>query len=300
MRSLLARLAVLSAFAVSMAACQNGTGSSLPFAGPPNNSGGNPGTVQAGSNGAALIRFVQGSPDAASVDVCIDNIPFGVPYKQLGYGNASALFAIAGGITHTISVYTAQTGPNVGAECATAPGPYFGAAPLAVTTLGVGNNVRWSVVLGGTKASSTFGLYVFNEPTFSTPPAGAAVGSHNAAPAFSKGKPNGVGFGICTTTATPCAVPVVLTGAQGVVPAKISPPGAAVTNSPVTSGLNSIPAGFYDGIGVPAGTPVPITSIAAPNEVAGQPYYVQLYAIDAPAGGLNLVPAVEQTLGFGF
>jgi Domain of unknown function (DUF4397) len=300
MRSLLARLAVLSAFAVSMAACQNGNGTSLPFAGPPNNAGGNSGTVQTGSNGAALIRFLQGSPDAAAVDVCIDNVPFGSPFQAIPYAKASSLFAIAGGITHTIAVYTAQSGPNAGAECATAPGPYFGLAALAVTTLGVGNNVRWTVILGGTKASSTFGLYVYAEPTFAVPPAGAAVGSHNAAPAFSIGKPNGVGFGICTTTVTPCATPVALTGAQGVPPAKISPVGAAVTNSAVTSGLNSIPAGFYDGIGVPTGTPVPITSIAAPNEIAGQPYYVQLYAIDAPAGGLNLVPVLEQTLGFGF
>ncbi len=66
------------------------------------------------------------------------------------------------------------------------------------------------------------------------------------------------------------------------------------------SGLNSVPAGFYDGIGVAAGVPVPITSIAAPNAVAGQPYVVKLYAIDAAAGGLNLVAVLEQTLGFGF
>src|ERR1700760_2813547 len=245
MRSLLARLAALSAFAVSLAACQNGNGTSLPFAGPPNNAGGGSGTVQAGSNGAALIRFLQGSPDAGAVDVCIDNVPFGTSFQAIGYGKASTLFAIAGGITHTIAVYNAMTGPNAGAECATAPGPYFGAAALAVTTLGVGNNVRWTVVLGGTKASSTFGLYVYNEATFPSPPAGSAAVSHNAAPAFSIGKPNGVGFGICTTTVSPCAVPVALSGAQGIAAPKISPPGAAVTNSSVTSGLNSVPAGFY-------------------------------------------------------
>ncbi|HEY0396045.1 MAG TPA: hypothetical protein VGD01_16225 [Candidatus Elarobacter sp.] len=311
MRSLLARLAVLGAFAVTMAGCSNGNASSLPFAGPPNNAGGVPGTVQAGSNGTALIRFVQGSPTSGtggtgSVDVCIDNLPFGITAPTVQYGRASStLYGIAGGVTHTISVFPSLVAPPPGtpatppgSQCSTAPGPYFGAAPIAIATLSVGNNVRWTVVLGGTGA--TLGLYIFNEPTFSAAPAGAAAISHNAAPAFSTGKPNGVGFGICTTTVAPCAVPVGLTGAQGVAKANPSSPTASVVNSPVTSGLNSIPAGFYDGIGVPAGTPVPITSIPAPSEVAGQPYVIQLYAIDGPAGGLNLVGVLEQTLGFGF
>jgi Domain of unknown function (DUF4397) len=303
MRSLLARLAALGAFAMSLAACTNGSGNSLPFAGPPNNAGGSSGTVQAGSNGSALIRFIQGSPDFGNVDVCIDNLAFGITTPTVGYGQARGLFAIAGGITHTIAVYPTASLPSgipPGSECATAPGPFFGLAPIRVTTLTVGNNVRWTIVLGGTSASKTLGYYIFGEPAFSAPPAGAAAISHNAAPAFSTGKPNGVGFGICTTTATPCATPVALTGAQGVPRATVSPTSSSVVNTPVQSGLNSIPAGFYDGIGVPAGTPVPITSIAAPAAIAGQPYIVQLYAIDAPAGGLNLVPVVEQTLGFGF
>ncbi len=75
---------------------------------------------------------------------------------------------------------------------------------------------------------------------------------------------------------------------------------APVANGNVQSGINAVPAGFYDGIGVPASTVVPITSVPAPNQVAGQPYVIQLYAIDAPAGGLNLVAVPEQTLGFGF
>jgi hypothetical protein len=303
MRSLLARLAVLGAFAVTLAACNNGSGTSLPFAGPPNSFGGTSGTVQSGSNGTALLRFIQGSPDFGNVDVCIDNLPFGITTPTVGYGQARGLFGIAGGITHTIAIYqtiTPSPGSLPGSECATAPGPYFGLAPIAVSTLTPGNNVRWTIVFGGTAASGTRGFYVYNEPTFSAAPAGAAAISHNAAPAFSTGKANGVGFGICTTTVTPCAVPVALSGAQGIPKPTVATTTTSPTNTPVQSGLNSIPAGFYDGIGVPAGTPVPITSVAAPAAVAGQPYIVQLYAIDAPAGGLNLVPVVEQSLGFGF
>src|ERR1700694_6314746 len=95
MRSLLARLAVLGAFALSMSACTGGNGTSLPFAGPPNNAGGTPGTIQSGANGQALLRFVQGSPDSGSgatgaVDICIDNLPFGVTSPAVAYGKASA------------------------------------------------------------------------------------------------------------------------------------------------------------------------------------------------------------------
>jgi hypothetical protein len=45
---------------------------------------------------------------------------------------------------------------------------------------------------------------------------------------------------------------------------------------------------------------VPITSIAAPAPAAGQQDVVQLYAIDAAAGGLGLVAVVEQSVGYGF
>jgi len=314
MRSLLARLAVLGAFAVGMAACSNGSGGALPFAGPPNNAGGSQGQFQSGSNGQALLRFLQGSPDlfsffggpppSGSVDVCVDNLPFGVVSPTTSYGTVNPfIYSVAGGISHTVAVYP-FLGPSMGGlECPTAPGPYLGVNTIAVTTISPGVNSRQTIVLGGTSTSTpnTLGLYIYSEPSFAIAPAGNAVISHNAAPAFSIGKPNGVGFGQCTTTVTPCTVPVNLTGAQAVAAPKKSGTLAPVVNGPpVQSGINAIPAGFYDGIGVPAGTVVPITSIAAPNALAGQPYVVQLYAIDGPAGGLNLVGYVEQTLGYGF
>ena len=318
MRSLLARLAVLGAFAVSMSACGGGNGDALPFSGPPNNAGGSPGTIQSGANSQTALRFIQGSPDSGAgaggaVDVCIDNLPLGITAPVVSYGQASGLYVIPGGITHTIAVYPSLGTPTAlnagsGAECPTAPGPYFFNSAILVTTLSssAANN-RITVVLGGTKASGTRALYVYQEPSFAVSPAGSAAISHNAAPAFSAaatkaaGKATGVGFGICTTTVTPCAAAVALAGAQNVAAPKAATTGASGTpNGFVQSGLNAVPAGFYDGTGVPAGTPVPITSVAAPNAVAGQPYIVELYAIDAPAGGLNLLAYPEQTLGFGF
>lgn len=311
MRSLLARLAVLGAFAVGMAACSNGSGGSLPFAGPPNNAGGSQGQFQSGSNGSALLRFIQGSPDTFStfggppasgtVDVCVDNLPFGVLNPAVSYGQASGLFAVAGGISHTVALYPTLGTGQIGNECPTAPGPYLGTNTILITTIAPAVGTRQTLVLGGSSATpGTFGLYSYTEPSFAIAPAGNEVISHNAAPAFSTGKTNGVGFGICTTTVTPCTVPTNLTGAQGLAKPTKSSPTATVNNGTVQSGINSVPAGFYDGTGVPAGTVVPITSIAAPNAVAGQPYVVELYAIDGAAGGLNLVGFVEQTLGFGF
>ncbi|MDB5073005.1 MAG: hypothetical protein JWM87_4116 [Candidatus Eremiobacteraeota bacterium] len=311
MRSLLVRLAVLGAFAVSMSACSGGTGNSLPFAGGPNNAGGTPGTIQSGGNNQTLLRFIQGSPDSGTgasgnVDVCVDNLPLNITGPSVNYGQASGLYAIPGGITHTISVFPGLGTPTLsnggsGAECPTAPGPYFFNAAIAVTTLTTAaTNNRITVVLGGTAASGTKGLYVYQEPSYAVAPAGSEVISHNAAPGFSKGKP-GVGFGICTTTVAPCAVAAALTGAQSVAAPRIATVAASGTpNAFVQSPLNAIPAGFYDGIGVPAGIPVPITSIPAPSSVAGQPYVLNLYAIDGAAGGLNLIGFVEQTLGFGF
>ena len=311
MRSLLARLAVLGAFAVGMAACSNGSGGALPFAGPPNNGGGSQGQFQSGANGTALLRFVQGSPDlfstfggpppSGTVDVCVDNLPLNVLGPTVAYGTASGLYAIAGGISHTVAVYPFLGNGMQGLECPTAPGPYLGTNPILVTTIAPAVNTRQTLVLAGTSTvAGSFGLYLYTEPSFAITPAGNEVISHNAAPGFSTGKANGVGFGYCTTTVTPCTVATNLTGAQGLAKPNKSSATATVNNGTVVSGINFVPAGFYDGIGVPAGTVVPITSVPAPNAVAGQPYVVELYAIDAPAGGLNLIALVEQTLGYGF
>lgn len=311
MSSLLGRVAVLGTFALALAACSNGSGNSLPFAGAPNNGAGGTGTIQSGGSGVALLRFVQGSPDkfstfggpppSGTVDVCVDNLPFGVTSPATNYGQANpVLYAIPGGISHTVSTFPTLGGANVGLECPTAPGPYLGTSPIAVITLNPpATSSRETVILGGTAASGTLGIYVYNEPTFVNTPTMEAI-THNAAPAFSIGKANGVGFGTCSVTVTPCTVANALVGAQSRPAPVASTATATVFNGFVISSLNTIPAGFYDGIGVAAGTPLPITSIAAPSAQAGQPYVIQLYAIDGPAGGLNLIPVYEQTAGFSF
>ena len=301
MLSRLSRAVAICAVSLAAAACSNGNGTSLPFAGSPNNAGGSQGTYQAGGTSTALLRFIQASPDFGGVDVCLDNGPFGVQYAAVPYGGATGLFAVPGGVSHVISVFATLGPSQAGLECATAPGPYFGTAPIAVTTIapGVGTNPpRETIVLGGRNATATRGLYVFGEPSFTTTPPMEAI-SHNAAPSFSIGK-LGIGFGTCSTTVTPCVASVALAGAQNVAAPSVSAPNSSILNSPVTSALAAVPAGFYDGIGVAAGNPIPITSVPAPAAVAGQPYVIQLYALDGSAGALNLLAVYEQTAGYGF
>jgi hypothetical protein len=300
MRNLHARLVLLGAFAAIVSACTNGGGGALPFAGAPNAAGGSTGTFQSGASSTALLRFVQGSPDYASVDICVDNIPFGVTAPSLTYGNATAnLYAISGGISHTVSVFPSIGAAFAGNECSTAPGPYLGTVAIAVTTIAPGtggNPARETIVLGGRAAGGTLGLYVYGEPSFAATPPTEAI-SHNAAPAFTAASANkSVGFGYIPMG----GVPTNLTGATGVGAPTIAGTTVAVVNANVVSTLPAVPASFYDGAGVTAGTVVPIKTVAAPGQVAGQPYVIQLYAIDAAAGGLNLVVVPEQTTGFGF
>jgi len=300
MRSLIARTTVVAALGFCLSACTGGGGTSLPFAGPPNNAGGAGSTIQTGSNGQALIRFVQGSPDYTNVDVCVDNLAFGITAPTVAYSHASGLFVVAAGIGHIISVYptTAAVG-GAGTECATAPGPYFGTPAIGVTTISPAVNVRQSIVLGGTAASLTLGLYVYTDPSFLVAPVAPEAISHNAAPAFSATTPtHGIGFGY--GLANPIVTPVALTGATNIAAPHPSAANSVTSNSPVSSPLPSVPAAFYDGLGVAGGTPVPVTTIAAPAAANGQTYVVQLYAVDAAAGGLGLVGVVEQSVGYGF
>jgi len=293
LRSLLP-FAAAAALAVGTAACSDGKGgTSLPFTAPPDGSGGTTGVPQPGATSTGLLRLVQGSPDRGVVDFCVDQTVLGVTAAGVGssvaYGSASPLFAIPGGIAHTIAAYptTPAGAGGPGAACATAPGPYFGEPPLATTVIapGVGGNpARETVVLGGTSASGTLGFYVFGEPSFAAPPAGSEAIAHDAAPAFSAAAPaHAVGFGAVATTGT------ALPGAADVAPARRSGPDAATVNVPAVSPLASIPASFFAGAGNPAGAVVPLATAPAPAPAAGQPYVAELYALDAPAGGLRLL-----------
>jgi hypothetical protein len=306
MRSLLARLAVLGAFAVSVSACSSGHDSSLPIAGPPNNNGGSIANLQTGANGTALIRFVQGSPDVGQVDVCIDATP-AVGGLQVSSTPAavsklpfkgSALIGVAGGIPHVVSVYLSSIAN--GAACPTAPGPFNGTAPIAFTTVPSTVNTRMLIALGG-RAGKNLGLYAYTSPTFATPPTGPAAIGYNDAPSF-----GAVAFGtIATTGGTPTTLPGLTN-----VPAPTKTATPAALPSPIPAGISaplaSVPAAFYDAAAatptVPVTTvPVPTVSTAPGFPTPGQAYVVDLIAVDsAAAAKLDLVLVTESTTGYGF
>jgi hypothetical protein len=299
MRSLLARLAVLGVFAVSVSACSSGHDSSLPVAGPPNNNGGTISNLQTGANGTALIRFVQGSPDVGQVDVCIDQTTATAATKVAFKG--STLIGVAGGIPHIVSVYAASGG----SECATAPGPFTsagsstGTSPIAFTSFTPAVNTRTLVALAG-RAGTTLGLYAWISPTFANVPTGPEAIAYNAAPTFGN-----VGFGyLLTATSTPTN----LTGATNLAAPK---PGTSTSITPaattfsVTAPLPGVPASFFVGKGVTTGTVVPIKTVAAITPAAGQAYVVDLIAVDSAVtptstAPLDVVQVIEATTGYGF
>jgi hypothetical protein len=296
MRRLLARLAVLGAFAVSVSACSRGSATSLPFAGPPNNNGGTTGTFQSGVNGTALLRFVQGSPDVGSVLVCIDQ---SAAYSATVAFKGTALFAVPATLAHVITVYASSVGP----ACSSAPGPINGTSPIATTMLSTTLNTRYLIALGG-RAGSTLGLYGFTAPNFAVPPTTPAAIGYNDAPTFGP-----VAFG---SRATATGTPTPITGLTNVTQTQKPASRTSISLTAFASGaLPAIPAAFYDAAAsaptTPIGTFTVPASVATPSPTApgapvtGQVYVPDLIAIDsASAAKLDIIVIVEQTTGYGF
>jgi hypothetical protein len=298
MRSPLARLVALGAFAVSIAACSNGNGSTLPFAGPPNNAGGNNGSFQSNGSGTALLRFVQGAPDIGGVDVCIDQSP-NTALSNLKYKAVSAApLSVTSGFAHTIAVYAVPAAGS-GTECATAPGSFSNAgvatAPIATTTWNPAANARGYFVLGG-RAGLNLGLYfsTFSAPFLIAPTSPQAI-AINGSPAFGN-----AGLGYALTTGGPVAN---IPGAGNLAFPAPSTPTTTVTKAgtSVLAALPAQPAQFAVGKGVTTGTIVPLATQPAASGPAGSTYVALVVSVDsATAAGVDVVSAFEPTAGIGF
>jgi hypothetical protein len=294
MRSRLARLAVLGAFAASMSACSNGGGgTSLPFAGAPNNAGGNTGLLQSGATGSALLRFVHGAPDVGTVDICVDQASVGgsVSTKIAYKGFMLTPVVIPSGIAHTVTVYTVPS-TGAGTECATAPGPYFGNAAVASTTLNAAANSRNYIVLGG-RSGSTQGLYYYPAATtFVNPPTTPEAQGFNASPTFGK-----AGLGYIPSGGAPTNLFASLN-------APVASKVAATVTTAGSFGLAALPAqptSFYVGKPATTGTVVPLTTEFAAPLITGNTYVADVFSIDSTnIAGVDVISVSEPTIGYGF
>ncbi len=172
------------------------------------------------------------------------------------------------------------TGP--GTECATAPGPYFGTAALATTTVNLAANSRNYLVLGG-RAGSTLGLFYYPAPTsFVNPPTSPEAQVFNASPTFGK-----AGFAYSLAPAGP--VTNLISSLNPPTPSKIT---ATVTTAG-SSGLAAVPSQpstFYVGKPVTSGTVVPLVSAFAAPLITGNTYVADLFSVDSTnAAGVDLV-----------
>jgi len=276
--------------AVTLAGCTAG-GSSLPYAGPPNNAGGGSGTNVPSGTGSAVIRFVQGSPAYGTVVVCVDQLPLAYTQSGVPYGTASGLFAVSGGSgsAHVVSVYAPTPGVPMGSQCATAPGPYFGQPAIASTVVSPPASTagsRLTVVLGGTTAGAV-ALYVFAEPDFAVVPSGIQAVAHNTA----VGGP--VIFSYMTASG-----PTVIPGEDAVPLAKKSGT-TAVVNQP--AGPSLLPVQPSSPLTFEAGMYVDPTHTAVTVGPPSSPATYELYAIASTnMNGIGLVVVQETTTGLGF
>ncbi|HZO94787.1 MAG TPA: hypothetical protein VFB22_13670 [Candidatus Baltobacteraceae bacterium] len=289
MRRRHARPSLCALLAVALGGCAVG-GTSLPYAGPPNNAGGGSGSNVPAGTGSALIRFVQGSVGYASVDVCVDQLPLAYTGSSVAYSHASALYAVSGGngSAHVISVYAPTAGTAPGSECATAPGPYFGEAPIAYTVLSPPASTtgsRLTVVLGG-RGTATSALYVFAEPDFAAVPAGIQAVAHNVA----EGEPLTFGY-LSASGDTP------IPGETSVPIAKPSGTTAVVNQATGPSLLPTQPSSPLTFTAQAYVEPTPAeVSVGAPSS----PATYELYAVNGANNFLSLIAVQETTTGYGF
>jgi hypothetical protein len=122
----------------------------------------------------ATIRFVNGSPDAGTVDVAV-GAPTNVIFTKISYGGFGAYSLYTTKSNPDIYVYQSGTQNLVAGR--TLPDGTKGTGVLNLT-----DNQRFSGVLAGSVLASTALLLQFQEPSFNTPTGAGAVAIHHASP----------------------------------------------------------------------------------------------------------------------
>lgn len=299
MRSFITRLATVGIIAMAVSGCSGSSSSLSPSGNVPGTNGQSQGVVNnAGNGGNALLRLVHGSPDLGPVDICLDNqqVAFAAPYKTIVQfstfvGTHALIINQAGGGCRPVAFKPAV--PASAGPPATAAVPAV--AATIIGSVAAAANTRYSVVVAGSfknGVGSTLAVVPFTDPAL--PSAGQAqVVFHNASPA--------AGASIALG-----AFPITPQG--GSLPGQFTPAVAykALATYPALPGFASDIAqqiGFSGATtvgGVPTATLYPGSIPAAPGpnaNVATKPSYtgnvlpagndqvLQIYAVDAPAGG---------------
>lgn len=250
-RQLVPAAAVASA--VALAACGGGTGSS-PFS--PN-------------SGKASVRFVNGSPDAGSIEVFIDN-----QQQFCSNGASGSGCALSYG---TITTYAVNLSAGAHAVILRDSSGTQINVPNFSGSLSVNNGSKYSLILAGElhpsyTSSPTLTVATVNEQPFT---GGAAVNFHQASPYVQHlNGSGGVQFGYYTGS-TPS------TNALGQ-PAAF---GSATNPQVLPSGAQNVPITFY-AVSPTSGftaTPSQISTSCSSNAMPCSTGNLSLYLIDGPA-----------------
>lgn len=219
---------------------------------------------------AAKVRFVNGSPDAGSVQVFIDNQQQFCTNGSTGTGCAISYGQIT---TYAVNL-------NAGQHAIVFKDQNGNAITLPSGTLSVNNGATYSIVLTGELHPSytgtpTLALTTFTDQPFNTPSGGAAVNFHDASAYMAHTNPSPLQFGYFINNNPAQTTAVGQTVAFG---SETTPQGIAST------ALN-VPITFFAGSATGATiTPSQINSSScASNALPCSTGNLSLYLIDGPA-----------------
>lgn len=227
---------IVAALALSLASCGSGA------------------STAPSTTGTAMIRFINGSPDAGAFDVLVNGK---VIASDIVYGQISTYTTQTVGTNPLPQVAFVQTGTqtNIFSPASGTQGQTF--------QLGAAPGTKVTVVVEGRKAFiGSLGLNIgaFVEPTITTPTGQYAVVFHHASPAASVAAPNGIVVGQVELGPVPIYLgqgTMLFGNVSGTIqsifglqaqPAYIGPPGVGFFAAPVV---------------IPTATPVPLSSTTA-------------------------------------
>lgn len=229
-------------------------------------------------NNNAQVRFVNGSPDAGSVDVFIDNQQQFCGTGAAGSSSCSVAYAHA-----TDYLYNAMAGTHsIRIEPAgndSAPAIYSG-------SFAVNSGFRYAVALTGEKSpsasGSAIGIQTITEQPFNTPANGASVNFNNASPYVTAQNNGAVQFGYYTTA--PSAATTV--GSAIGLGAETNP-----SNGGIPAASLNVPITFYAVSATSGITTTPNAASSAglcsSNSLPCSTGNLSLYLVDGPAASTS-------------